>query len=66
MFRKNKKMCSCCKTGKETYALDKRSEVCPYIYSYTGNSCSCYVPLENDEKGAIKRFLRWLRLNRRT
>lgn len=63
MFRKRKSLCPLCKTGKETYELDKRSDFCPYIYAYRGNKCSCYVPLdtpENEKKGIIMRIKKWM------
>jgi len=39
-------ICSSCKTGKESYELDKHSEACPYIGCWKDGKCSFYVPLE--------------------
>lgn len=54
MFRKRKKLCPNCKTGKETYELDRHSEYCPYIGAYSKNKCRYYVPLKQEKKGIMK------------
>jgi len=50
MFRK-KRLCTNCKTGKESYELDKHSEACPYIgcYKFKKNRCNYYKPLETEK-----------------
>ena len=49
----NKKICPRCKTGKYTYDLDPKSEVCPYIGCWRRNKCSFYKPLEKPSKTGI-------------
>ena len=41
-----KQICPRCKTGKYTYELDPKSEVCPYIGCWKRNKCHFYKPLE--------------------
>ena len=51
----NKHICSGCKTGKDTYEIDPKSETCPYIECLKNGECSFYVPLEKtSEKGTLK------------
>lgn len=38
-------LCPNCKTGKESYLLDKRSPFCPYIFCHKDASCSMFVLL---------------------
>ncbi len=45
MFWK-KQLCPKCKTGKDSYDLDKLSENCPYIECFKNGKCQFYVPLE--------------------
>ncbi len=45
-----KKLCSNCKTGKDSFEMDKNSGTCPYIYCYEDNTCSFYEPLETEKK----------------
>jgi len=45
-----KKMCSKCKTGKYTYELDPRSEICPYIGCFEKGKCRFFEPLEKPTK----------------
>ncbi len=49
MFLK-KKICPKCKTGKDSYELDKHSETCPYIDCWKNGKCYFFVPLENTPK----------------
>ena len=35
-----KQICPRCKTGKDSYELDKRSEACPYISCWKNGKCS--------------------------
>ncbi len=39
-----KRLCSICKTGRESLLLDETSPDCPYITRYTGAVCPKYVP----------------------
>ena len=52
MFLK-KQICPRCKTGKYTYDLDPKSEVCPYIGCWRRNKCHFYKPLEKSAKKGI-------------
>ena len=52
MFLK-KQICPRCKTGKYTYDLDPKSEVCPYIGCWRRNKCHFYKPLEKGTKKGI-------------
>ena len=45
-----KQICPRCKTGKDSYELDKRSEACPYIGCWKNCICSFYDPLEKPKK----------------
>lgn len=45
MFWK-KQLCPNCRTGKESYELDKHSESCPYIGYLKEGTCSFFVPFE--------------------
>ncbi len=49
MFWK-KQICPRCKTGKCTYELDPKSEVCPYIGCWKRNKCHFYKPLDKSQK----------------
>ena len=40
-------LCNNCKTGKESYDIDNRSEFCQYLRSWKDGKCEYYVPLEN-------------------
>ena len=53
MFFK-KQICPRCKTGKYTYDLDPKSDVCSYIGCWKRNKCSFYKPLDKNSK---KHFL---------
>ncbi|MBQ8636450.1 MAG: hypothetical protein IJ423_00445 [Clostridia bacterium] len=60
MFWK-KQICTKCKTGKYTYDLDPKSEVCPYIECWQKNKCHFYKPLDkNYKKSFLKLFLKKL------
>lgn len=52
MFLK-KQICPRCKTGKYTYDLDPKSEVCPYIGCWRRNKCHFYKPLEKEPKKGV-------------
>lgn len=32
-------LCPNCQTGKESYLLDSKSPVCPYLHFHAGQSC---------------------------
>lgn len=57
MFLKNQ-ICPKCKTGKYTYDLDPKSDVCPYIECCKRNKCCFYKPLEKAPKTGILSNLR--------
>ena len=57
MFRKKNQLCPSCKTGKESYELDRFSEDCPHIASYKNSKCPFYLPLENHVKKTSKQSL---------
>lgn len=48
-IKKRKILCSDCKTGQESIAIDPNSVICPYISCYQGDRCSCYVPIGEKE-----------------
>lgn len=53
-----KQICPRCKTGKYTYDLDSKSEVCPYIGCWRRNKCHFYKPLnKTSQKGFLNRIL---------
>lgn len=41
-----KQLCPVCKTGKESYDIDKLSETCPYIGSLKNGKCKYFVPFD--------------------
>lgn len=57
LWKKN--LCPNCKTGKDSYELDRHSEVCPYIscYNCKKKECRFYVPLETDKKSLFSKIL---------
>ena len=59
MLGRKKHLCLSCKTGKESYELDSRSEVCPYLSCYNSKKkiCRFYKPLETDKKPFISKIL---------
>ena len=42
-------ICPKCNTGKYTYELDSKSEICPYIRCWKQNKCPFYTPLFSDK-----------------
>lgn len=38
-------ICPTCKTGKYTYELDPKADMCPYISSLENGKCQFYQPL---------------------
>lgn len=48
-----KQICPRCKTGKYTYDLDPKSDVCPYIECWKRNKCPFYKPLSKDDKTCL-------------
>lgn len=51
MFKKN--LCSRCKMGQYTYALDKRAPECPYISCHNGKKCGMYKKLDKSKNHGI-------------
>ena len=54
-FKKKPKriLCPECKTGQESYLIDKSSPTCPYLSCYNGYKCAYFVPLDNSKKKSI-------------
>ena len=46
MKKETIQLCTNCKTGVDTYTLDKHSPVCPHLDCHNGKTCAMYVPLE--------------------
>ncbi len=38
----NKQLCPKCKTGADSYLLDNKSSVCPYMHLHNGKSCPMF------------------------
>lgn len=53
-MNKNKYLCSTCKTGMESYFLDSRTSMCPYIQYSNGDICPFYVSIR---QSLIKRLI---------
>lgn len=49
-MKKEKELCPHCKTGMDSYKLDKHSPVCPFQYFHNGHYCCMFVELDADEK----------------
>ncbi len=51
----NTLLCPKCKTGVESYRLDPKSPMCPYLSSHNGEKCPFFVPIKeseaNDDEG---------------
>ena len=43
-------LCPNCRTGKETYLLDKTEPTCPFIQLHNANGCVKYSPLVKTEE----------------
>ncbi len=55
-----KQICPRCKTGKESYELDRHSEVCPYIGCWKNGKCPYFQSVEKtSEKGILKQAKRY-------
>ncbi len=53
----NKQICPKCRTGKESYELDPKSDACPNISCWKNGKCPFYIPLEKPPKSSIfKRY----------
>lgn len=52
MFWK-KQICPKCKTGKDSYDLDKHSESCPYIGFWKDGKCQFFEPIKSTSKNGI-------------
>ena len=44
-----KQLCPHCQTGYDTYMLDNRSTVCPYLDGYNENGCIYYKKLKTND-----------------
>ena len=42
-------LCKYCKTGLESYELDKTSAACPYLDCYVNGECGMYKPIEKSK-----------------
>jgi len=42
-------LCPNCRTGKETYLLDKKELFCPFIQLHNANGCTKYSPIVKTE-----------------
>ncbi len=57
-MKKVRGKCPKCLTGKETYELDSREPMCPYIHTYNKKrKCPYYAPLNELKNGFISRLL---------
>ncbi len=45
----NTQLCPKCKTGADSYKLDPKSVMCPYIHFHNGKSCPFFAPIEKSE-----------------
>ena len=43
------KLCPKCKTGAESYALDPKSPVCPYLPFHNGTTCKFFTVMTERE-----------------
>ena len=41
-----KALCTSCKTGKKSYKIDKRSDMCPHINSWKDGTCHYYESMD--------------------
>ena len=47
MKNKNKvQLCPNCKTGADSYILDDKSPVCPYMHLHNGESCAKFKKMQ--------------------
>lgn len=42
------KICTFCKTGMETYNMDRRDIFCPYVNMCNGSDCTMFKPVRID------------------
>ena len=49
---KTEQLCPQCQTGKDSYLLDNKSPVCPYIDFHNGKECIKFKPLRTISKNA--------------
>lgn len=63
-IKKVKILCSNCKTGEESYAIDPESFACPYICCRSEYECAYYVPIneiqevkEAKDEGFFKKLI---------
>lgn len=43
------KLCPKCETGAQSYRLDPKSPVCPYLEYHNGKSCPFFSQIEESE-----------------
>ena len=55
---RNKNICSRCKTGEDSYLLDKNSPFCPYIAFYKDNKCSKFKKREKEKFIFLKKLFK--------
>lgn len=61
--KKVKILCSNCKTGEESYALEPDSFACPYLHCRNEYDCAYFVPIKisnnkNEDEGLFKKILK--------
>lgn len=49
---REKLLCSDCETGRRSYKLDSKSEMCPYMFCCDGHTCSMYKKMNKPEKAS--------------
>lgn len=45
----NRELCPQCKTGAESYRLDPKSPMCPYLQYHNVERCPFFVPIKESE-----------------
>lgn len=45
----NRQLCPKCKTGAESYRLDPKSPMCPYLQYHNVERCPFFVPIKESE-----------------
>lgn len=48
-------LCPNCKTGADSYRLDPKSPMCPYIQSHNGERCPFFLPIDESEASGDER-----------
>lgn len=42
----NTQLCPKCKTGKDSYLLDSKSPICPYLHLHDGKGCAKFKEIK--------------------